>query len=269
MYDLIGKRSFSVLSLSLFSVFLLFRLAPAYKINHLYLFLLPQLVIVYSWEEYATLGLNEQSKFDKTEEQIVQSLAAFMHDTQNETVLNITTQPPTSLLLLSDFNSWRRHREALSMYFQMLEFVRQEQDDLAISELMANQASGVLLGIGRSFNQIDELDRAAIYLEAALMLRPTSYPIIRELVGLYLAQKQYCSLLQIARVGADRYDSGLYYYYLGRAYEGLEDWELAAQAYQEALHRHQDYAPYQRLLDRTMRQIIAADFDTEVRDYCE
>lgn len=139
-------------------------------------------------------------------------------------------------------NSHRR--EQLAESFWVVGKISSREDGLAVSKLVSMNASGILLAAGSALNDQDNSSRAVSYLEAAHILQPMDYPVLRQLSILYLSDENFCDLLRVATTGSEQYDSSLFYYYMGRAYEGLGLWSLAAEAYSNALARFPDYEPY-------------------------
>jgi tetratricopeptide (TPR) repeat protein len=144
-------------------------------------------------------------------------------------------------------------RQELGELFTTFDSIHHHQDTISLPILSSLGARGIILEVGALLNEQRQFARATLYLEAALVVEPTSYPIIRQLAILYFAEQDYCSLMQISGVGVEYYDSALFYYYLGRAYEGLEAWDMAVSAYEQALARFPNYEPYEQRLNRVNR----------------
>lgn len=161
-----------------------------------------------------------------------------------------------------------RGRQELGELFIIFDSIHYHQDGISLSALSSIGAGGMMLEVGASLNELKQFERSSLYLEAALELQPTSYPIIRQLAILYLAERDYCSLMRVSGIGVDYYDSALFYYYLGRAYEGLEAWDLATSAYEQALARFPNYEPYERSLNRVNR-LANGDESSDVTIICD
>jgi len=154
--------------------------------------------------------------------------------------------------VLQAFVFWHldHERAPLGQLFAIMSHVYHQNDTDAVQELLSMNAAGVLLDVGAVLSRQQQANRAALYLEAALTLQPTDYPVIRQLAILYLAEQRYCEMVEVSRRGVQYYpDTPLFYYYLGRAFEGLEAWQLAIDAYQQAVAKFPGYEPYEgRLL---------------------
>lgn len=231
--------------LLLLALSLLPRFAHNYKLNRAYLRLVDYLPTDATWIEQALSSPLDRHAAMETGQLFLQN----KWSESNTPSLSELQASPSLFKTLSLINT-PRQREQLGAFFAALNSISDGEDLQAIDTLSKIRAAGVLLAAGRLLLEAEDLNRALDYLEAAFALQPTSYPILRQLVDAYLAEERFCDLQRVAQIGVEVYDSGLYYYFLGRAYEGLEVWGLAAQAYQEALSRRPGYAPYERLLTR-------------------
>jgi tetratricopeptide (TPR) repeat protein len=78
---------------------------------------------------------------------------------------------------------------------------------------------------------------------------------IEDLLKLYLEQGRYCEAGALAERGIGLLpDSGTFYFYLGRSYEGLGAWQQASRAYLQAVDRFPNYEPYERRLRHSEQQ---------------
>ncbi len=225
------------------------RFAQNYKLNRAYLRLVDYLPTDATWIEQALSSRSDSHASNEVGQLFLQTI----WPEPNTLTLS---ELHTSLNLFQTFSliNILRQREQLGTFFDALAYISFGKDLQAINSLTNMQASSVLLATGRLLTEAEDLNRATYYLEASFAIQPTSYPILRQLVDVYLAEERYCDLQRVAQIGVEVYDSGLYYYFLGRAYEGLKVWVLAAQAYEEALSRRPGYAPYERLLIRATQQ---------------
>lgn len=173
-----------------------------------------------------------------------QSLQSTLQTADCESIREGRCDVATSLL--ESLASWQstRGRQPLAEIFLILEDVNYHADRDAVSRLVSFRAVGYLLGVGGVLNEQNATSRAVLYLEAADKLNPADYPILRQLAMLYLAEEQYCNLVDVSARGVDLYDSSLFYYYLGRGYDGLNEWDEAVKAYEDALERFPGYEPY-------------------------
>jgi tetratricopeptide (TPR) repeat protein len=160
-----------------------------------------------------------------------------------------------------------RGRQELGELFIIFDSIHYHQDVMSLSALSSIGARGIMLDVGASLNELKQFQRSSLYLEAALEFQPTSYRIIRQLAILYLAEQDYCRLMRVSGAGVDYYDSALFYYYLGRAYEGLEAWDLAISAYEQALARFPNYEPYERRLNR-VTQLAENNLSSNIMSVC-
>lgn len=81
---------------------------------------------------------------------------------------------------------------------------------------------------------------------------------IEDLLKLYLEQERYCAAGALAERGIGLLpDSGTFYFYLGRSYEGLGAWEQASRAYLQAVDRFPNYEPYEGRLRHSEQQARA------------
>jgi len=256
------KKVTYMILLFLFVFTLLPRLVDSYRFNQAYLHLIDYLPANTVWIEHALFSpsnIHEPTEFGEF----------FLQNNwpKSKTLSLPELHSPTSLFKTLSLINILRQREELGMFFAVTTFINNGEDLQAIDALSKMRASGVLLVTGRLLLE-DDTNRALDYLEVAFEFQPTNYPILRELVDAYLAEERYCDLLKTAQIGVEFYDSGLYYYFLGRAYEGLEVWELAAEAYQKALVRRPNYAPYERLLVRVI-QLGKNGTYTNLDDLCK
>ena len=147
-----------------------------------------------------------------------------------------------------------KERKVLGNLFILMNHIYHQNDEIAVPELLSLGAEGILLSVGGILNDQNDLQRAALYLEANFTLHPMDYPIIYQLTILYLKQERYCDLISVSSMGVDLYDSSLFYYYLGRGYDGLAEWQVAAEAYEQALARFPGYQPYETFLQESKKQ---------------
>jgi tetratricopeptide (TPR) repeat protein len=248
---LADKQWLRLLLVGLFVLFLTPILVQSVTANYYYLQLLSGLSAENDWVDYAAL-----------DRAIVDDPAAVQYAVYGllgvrpavyAAIAPDTVSAVEVLSILSNLNE-RRQREELAIYYLIMRRVDMADHQGAIADLTMLRASGSLLGLGRVLFASGQTAYAADYLEAALFLRPTSYAILRDLADLYLAEQRYCDLLRVANIGVATYDSGLYYYFQGRAYEGLGDWDKVIKAYELSLDRRPGYAPYERLLSRSIER---------------